>query len=590
MDDKHISGSQPAPPREPIDRDTDPGADPRTPSTGDSRLSMQDALIPTGVLGLDAILGGGLARGALTLIVGVPGSGKTTLASQIAMNATRIGKRAVILTSLSESTTKLLEHLASYSFFDPALVGDVAQFFSLDAALQQGVKAVGDLIIKEARRIKADVVMLDGFRALSSMATGPAAGRDFLYALGTTLGALGVTSIVTSEMDPHDTAFFPETTTADIILGLHYKLFGVQHQRGIEVIKARGAQPVPGLHALTLSADGARVFAQLEERVIAEAPLAAPANAPSLSDETDRAPGQEPSHRRTRLPSRASFDLPELDAMLQGGIPRTSCTILAGSLGTGKTLLSLQFAMAGIRAGERTVFLSFREDRDQLMRVTAPFSIGPEFARALQSNRGLDLLEVPPIKINADILADFLLARLDQTGADRLIIDSIADLERMILQGPDPKRLEDYLAAFLRALRVRQVTALLVKETDKLIAPTLDFSADPLSILAENVIVLQQVLFEGELHRVLSIPKVRLSAHDTTLREFRIAEPGGLIVLGPSDSQAGVLEGISQAQNQARPPSQHDTSPHTSNDNRHERVCERSPEKRSRLGRRSEES
>ncbi|HLZ25338.1 MAG TPA: ATPase domain-containing protein [Ktedonobacterales bacterium] len=586
MDDKDIPGSQPAPGRKPTDRETAPP----TQNISDSRIPAPDTFIPTGVPGLDVILGGGLARGALTLIVGVPGSGKTTLASQIALNATRIGKRAVILTSLSESTSKLLEHLASYSFFDPALVGDVAQFFSLDATLQQGVKAVGDLIITEARRIKADVVMLDGFRALSAMGSGPLDGRDFLYSLGTTLGALGVTSVVTSEMDPHDTAFFPETTTADIILGLHYKLFGVQHQRGIEVIKARGAQPVPGLHALTLSVDGARVFSQLEERVIAETNLSAPANAPAPGGKTDRAPGQEPSHRRTRLDSRASFDLPELDAMLQGGIPRTSCTILAGSLGTGKTLLSLQFAMAGVRAGERTVFLSFREDRDQLARVTAPFAIGPEFVRALQSDVGLDLLEVPPIKINADILADFLLAQLDQTGAVRLIIDSIADFERMILHGPDPKRLEDYLAAFLRALRVRQVTALLVKETDKLIAPTLDFSADPLSILAENVIVLQQVPFEGELHRVLSIPKVRLSAHDTTLREFRIAEPGGLIVLGPFDSQAGVLEGISRAQNQSRPPSQRDTLPHSSNNSSFQPVRPRAGEKRSRLGRRSEES
>ena len=586
MDDKDIRGSQPASGRKPTDRE----AAPVTWNFSDSRIPATDTLIPTGVPGLDFVLGGGLARGALTLIVGVPGSGKTTLASQIALNATRIGKRAVILTSLSESTSKLLEHLASYSFFDPALVGDVAQFFSLDAALQQGIKAVGDLIITEARRIKADVVMLDGFRALSAMGPGPQDGRDFLYSLGTTLGALGVTSIVTSEMDPHDTAFFPETTTADIILGLHYTLFGVQHQRGIEVIKARGAQPVPGLHALTLSVDGARVFAQLEERVIAETNVSATTNAPALDDETDRAPDQEPSYRRDRLDSRASFDLPELDAMLQGGIPRTSCTILAGSLGTGKTLLSLQFAMAGIRASERTVFLSFREDRDQLARVTAPFSIGPEFQRAFQPEGGLVFLEVPPIKVNADTLADFLLAQLDQIGADRLVIDSIADLERMILHGPDPKRLEDYLAAFLRALRVRQVTALLVKETDRLIAPTLDFSADPLSILAENVIVLQQVPFEGELHRVLSIPKVRLSAHDTTLREFRIAEPGGLIVLGPFDSQAGVLEGISRAQNQPRLPAQRDTSRQSGDNGSRQRARARAEEKRSRLGRRSEES
>ena len=539
-----------------------------------------EPLIPTGVPGLDTILGGGLAQGALTLIVGVPGSGKTTLASQIAFNATRQGKRAVILTSLSESTSKLLNHLATYSFFDPALVGDEAQFFSLDAAREKGLQAISELITTEARRVHADVVVLDGFRALGAMSSSGQGGRDFLYALGTTLGALGVTTIVTSEMDPHDTSFFPETTTADIILGLHYRLLGIRHIRGIEVIKARGAQPLPGLHALSLSADGVRVYAQLEERVIAELGAMEGGDLPLDGDTRQLHASAQRGTRKALRPDRASFDLPELDAMLDGGIPRSSCTIIAGSLGTGKTLVSLQFAMAGVRAGERTLFLSFREDREQLVRLTTPFAIGPAFARALQSQGELVFLEIPPIKVNADILADFLLARLDQTGADRLIIDSIADLERMIQQGPDPTRLEDYLSALLRALQARQVTSLLVKETDKLIAPTLDFSADPLSVLAENVILLQQVPFAGELHRVLSIPKVRLSAHETVLREFRIAAPRGLEVLGSSESQTGVLEGITRAQDQVRLPTERNAKQSAPRENRRQRGGGHTPENR----------
>ena len=559
---QHVPGSK----REPESRMTDAMDTLNTQASADC---APEPLIPTGVPGLDTILGGGLAEGALTLIVGVPGSGKTTLASQIAFNATRQGKRAVILTSLSESTSKLLNHLATYRFFDHALVGDEAQFFSLDAAREQGLQAISELITTEARRVHADVVVLDGFRALSAMGSAGQGGRDFLYALGTTLGALGVTTIVTSEMDPHDTSFFPETTTADIILGLHYQLLGIQQFRGIEVIKARGAQPLPGLHAISLSADGVRVYPQLEERVIAEIGAMVGGDLP-LGSEPRHAHAQRAT-RKTSRPDRASFDLPELDGMLNGGIPRTSCTIIAGSLGTGKTMLSLQFAMAGVRADERTLFLSFREDREQLIRLTTPFAIGPGFARALQSQGGLLFLEIPPIKVNADILADFLLAQLDQTSADRLVIDSIADLERMIERGPDPKRLEDFLAALLRALQVRQVTSLLVKETDKLIAPTLDFSADPLSVLAENVILLQQVPFEGELHRVLSIPKVRLSAHDTALREFRIAAPRGLEVLGFSESQAGVLEGITRAQDQVRLPTERNAKQSTATENRRQR-------------------
>lgn len=84
---------------------------------------VHPAINVTGVGNLDMLLGGGLPRGALTLIAGPPGSGKTTLASQIAFTAARRGQRALILTALSESTDKLVRHLRGFSFFDDDLVG-----------------------------------------------------------------------------------------------------------------------------------------------------------------------------------------------------------------------------------------------------------------------------------------------------------------------------------------------------------------------------------------------------------------------------------------------------------------------------------
>jgi circadian clock protein KaiC len=495
----------------------------------------------TGVRDLDTLLGGGLPRGSLVLIMGLPGSGKTTLASQIAFTAARSGRRVLILTALSESTNKLIAHLGAFTFFDPALIGGPVQFLSLQGSLSDGLEATATTILAEARRMRADLVMLDGFRGMRSVGDAPQAAREFLYNLGTTLGTLSCTTLITSETDPRDPTFFPETTTADVILGLHYQLLGVRQYRGIEVVKSRATAPLPGLHALTLTADGASVYSQLEERV-------------SLDARSDDAQTQgaalamdaKPATASTR--GRVTFDLPVLDAMLSGGIPRATCTLLAGSLGTGKTLIALHFALAGVRAGERVVFLGFRESREQLRQAAAPFGMGPELDRALSPGGGLTFLEVPPIKVNADILGHRLLAELDQTGAQRLVVDSIAELERAILRSPDPNRLEDYLAALLRAVRARSVTALLLKETDKALAATLDFSADPLSLLAENVLLLQQLPFRGQLYRILSILKLRFSAHDATLREFRIAAPEGVTVLQPFASATGVLAGITRDQ------------------------------------------
>lgn len=216
--------------------------------------------VPAGVPHLDEILGGGLPRGGLVLVLGLPGSGKTTLASQIVWTAAKAGKTVLILTALSESTSKLIAHLASYHFFDRTLIGGPVQLLSLERILPQGLPAVATAVLAEARHIKADYVLLDGFRGLRNADTDAEAARQFLYEVGTTLNTLGVTTLVTSEMDPRDPAFFPEATTADVILGLQFMLLGVRQDRGIEVIKVRGAAALPGLHALVLDSDGVTVY------------------------------------------------------------------------------------------------------------------------------------------------------------------------------------------------------------------------------------------------------------------------------------------------------------------------------------------
>ncbi len=81
---------------------------------------------------LDAVLGGGLPRGTLAIVVGPPGSGKMTLACQIAFASGRAGRRALILTALSEPTSKLVAHLLTFCFFDEALLGGSVEVVSLE--------------------------------------------------------------------------------------------------------------------------------------------------------------------------------------------------------------------------------------------------------------------------------------------------------------------------------------------------------------------------------------------------------------------------------------------------------------------------
>src|SRR5260370_41036360 len=137
------------------------------PSNADlASVPAPQALEPTGVLQLDLVLAGGLPRGALVIILGPPGSGKTTLASQIAFAAAGRGQRALFLTALSEPTTKLLQHLQSYRFFDRELIGSAVQVFSLQQFLSHGTATTGQEIVAAVRQTQANPVVLDGFQAL----------------------------------------------------------------------------------------------------------------------------------------------------------------------------------------------------------------------------------------------------------------------------------------------------------------------------------------------------------------------------------------------------------------------------------------
>jgi len=494
----------------------------------------------TGVPNLDEVLGGGLPRGALVLIVGPPGSGKTTLANQMAFAAARAGRRVLILTALSEPTNKLIAHLRSFRFFEEDLIGDTIQVLSLQQFLTQGLDSTADGLLEMARQTRARLVVLDGFRGVRGADSDPQAGRQFLYDIGAALSIQGTTAIITSESTPRDATLFPEATAADALIGLHYDLQGARQQRAIEAIKVRGAAPLSGLHSLTLGPDGAVVHPRIEARVARDEG--------GIELELRSHDSQGASADVLGERERASFGLEELDRLLGGGLTRETITVVAGSLGTGKTLLALHFALAGVRREEPVLFLGFRENLRQLLLTADTFDLG--LREALAPGAGLTLLRLPPVELDPDVLANRLITTLDNIGARRLVIDSVTELERGVLRGGDPGRVDDYLAALVEALRARAVTTLAVRESPKIVTSDFDVSADTLSMLAENVLLLQQVTYRDRLHRVLSVPKMRFSAHDVLLREFRIVPPTGIEVLAPLDSGVEALTGIARQQGQ----------------------------------------
>jgi circadian clock protein KaiC len=492
-------------------------------------------LDPTGVPNLDLVLGGGLVRGTLAIFVGPPGCGKTTLAMQLAFAAAQQGRRVLILTALSEPTSKLLSHLRGYEFFDPKLLGNGVQVLSLQRFLPTGLASTASEVIALARDVGASMVVLDGLSGIRPTGVDPQAGCLFLFDVGTTLSLQGATTIITAEALIRDPQLFPEATTSDTILGLHFSVQDERQMRRIEVMKARGVAPLPGLHGFAITSAGVVVSPRLEARVQHEAAIYARTVNPDLAY-TQPIAGIETE--------RATFDLPALDVLVGGGLTRTTATMVIGSGGTGKTLLGLHFALAGIAAGEPVVFLGFHENQRQLLLKADAFNLGQALRGALAPGGGLTLIHMPPVELEADALADRLLNTLDRTGARRLVVDSIAILERAVAEGSTPRRVQNFLAALIAGLQLRRVTTLFTRETGPFAGTDLELESDLSSGVAENVIWLQGVIYRERFYRVLSVLKMRYSTHDLTLREFTITAPAGIEVRAPSESERDVMEGI----------------------------------------------
>jgi len=250
---------------------------------------------PTGVPGLDLVLGGGLRRGAMLLLIGPPGGGKTTLAAQLAFAAVAAGRRVAFFTALSESTDKLIAHLQTLDFFAPDAVGDALQVFSAQQFLVAGLTGLADAVVNEARQQRADLVVVDGYQGARGAGGEAQVGRQFLYDIGGRLNLLGATLIVTTTTMGGASDIPEEATTADAIVQLASTFVGVRQRRTLRVIKVRGAAPLPGVHGLALGATGVTVYPALEARVAVDRPT--------------------PPGARS---DRATFGLPELDTLLGG--------------------------------------------------------------------------------------------------------------------------------------------------------------------------------------------------------------------------------------------------------------------------------
>jgi circadian clock protein KaiC len=469
-------------------------------------------VVETGVPNLDLILGGGLVRRSLAMVMGTPGTGKTLMAEQIAFHTATRGQAVLYLTGYSETHDKLLSHSRGLTFVTPELIGTRVQFGSLPDLLREGPDETQNAIVETARTQNATLVVVDGFRSIRGFLADDPSAAHFLYSLGAKLALLGATTLVIVEGDPDATTSYPELTVCDVIVALRRERRDSRHRRLLEVLKARGSTPLEGVHPFVINRTGLSISPRFESVV----------------------PTTEPAWHS----GRASFGIPDLDTLIGGGLNVGTATVLAGSPGVGKTMLGLHFTAEGVRAHEPTLFLGFLESKAQLREKARAFGMNLAAAEASGLAR---LLVLGARDLEADQIAALLSEDVERRGVRRLVIDSVAELQRGL---GSEARIPGFLSALASYLRAHQVTTYLTLDVTMIVGPMVELASPLLSVMADNLLLLRQVEYRGRLHRVLSVLKMRFSVYEPAIYELTVTPGRGFHIVGPAPLGEGMLTGV----------------------------------------------
>ena len=186
----------------------------------EKNVSTQDKVeinkLPTGVPGLDDIVGGGLPEFSFNIIAGAPGSGKTTLAHQFVFANATPERPALYFTVLGESALKMLRYQQQYTFFDPAKLPESIRFINLSqVVLEKDLGAVLEEITREVEKANPAVVVVDSFRTMVRKPQSDMDLQSFIQRLALFLASWQATTFLIGEYAEEELRDNPIFTVAD---------------------------------------------------------------------------------------------------------------------------------------------------------------------------------------------------------------------------------------------------------------------------------------------------------------------------------------------------------------------------------------
>ncbi|MGH9218043.1 MAG: ATPase domain-containing protein [Vicinamibacterales bacterium] len=471
----------------------------------------------TGIEGLDDILNGGLSRGRLYLVEGVPGSGKTTLAMQFLIEGVRRGEPVLYIT-LSETAEELAAVAQSHGWDltgvtirellpdEDAL--ETEQQYTMYHPSELELASTTKLILDDVERLRPKRVVFDSLSELRLVAGNPLRYRRQILALKQYFAGRGCTVLLLDDMTAADHDLHVQSIVHGVIFLQHLSPEYGAERRRLRVLKYRGSEYRGGFHDYLIRKGGLIVFPRL---VAAE-------------------------HRSASDGKKLASGLRELDDLLGGGIEEGTSTLLVGGAGTGKSTIAAQFCSAAAKQGHKSVIFMFDESPNTLFTRCRGLHIDIE--------KGVDeglitLVQVDPAELSPGELAYKVRREVEDNSARIIVIDS---LNGYLNAMPEERFLIVQLHELLMYLSQKGAASLLIGAHHGIIGAQMQAPVDA-SYLADAVILLRYFEAKGAVRQAISVVKKRGGVHERTIREFAMSD--GTIKVGePLRQFRGVLTGV----------------------------------------------
>ncbi len=469
------------------------------------KLDEKKAL--TGIEGFDEITHGGLPRGRTTLLEGGPGSGKTIMALQTLVNGASHHNEPGIFVAFEESSDRIMANAHKFGwdltqlqkkklfFLDVQPVPDFFQSGGFDlSGMLAGLEA-------KVQQIKAKRIVFDALDVLLALFNDPMAERREVYRLHEWLLKQGLTAVITSKVsDQHrplvgqpQLGFMQFMVDCAVVLN-HHVIQGIS-QRNLRVIKYRGS-----------------AFAENES------PFLIGANGLEVAGARDL--GQLPSEAEVTT-ERISSGVPRLDAMLGGGYYRGASVLITGFPGTAKSTLGGAFADAACQRGERTLFISFDSNAEEVVRNLSSVNIRLE--RHMKKGM-LRLISARTVTGSAEIQLMQITNMAREHKARCVVIDPISALSKLGNEGA-AHGVAERLINWTKSTGITILCTSLLDEAGQQVEGT------PLQVstIADTWIHLNYLVHAGERNRGLSIVKSRGTSHSNQVRELVLSGTGATL-------------------------------------------------------------